>query len=103
MNKYRMELSLGNETLTPLELFKRVKRSEDAPDHIKKLKKMMVYAIKEELSDRQRQCILLYFVHGCSQKEIAERLCIDPSVVSRHVSRGLHRLQRALKYGCLIA
>ena len=100
MNKYRMEMLVNNEILTPLELFKKVKRREESSEHIKILKKMMACAIKEELSPRQRQCILLYYVHGYSQREIAQRLRINPSVVSRHVTRGLKRLQRALKYGC---
>lgn len=103
MNKYRMEMLVGNEILTPLELFKKVKRREDSTKHIQVLKKLMAYAIKEELSSRQRQCILLYYVHGKNQREIAERLHINPSVVSRHVTRGLKRLQRALKYGCFEA
>jgi|GEM_PF-3531555 len=88
------------EVPTPLELFKKIKRSEDSAEHIVKLKKIMIQAMKEELSARQKECILLHFVHGMKQNEIAKKLNINSSVVSRHISRGLRRLQRILKYGC---
>jgi len=100
MGEAEKDMFMKEETLTPLELFKKIKRSEDSAEHILKLKKIMMQAMKEELSPRQRECILLHFVHGMQQNEIAKRLKINPSVVSRHIGRGLYRLQRVLKYGC---
>ena len=100
MNKSRLEIELNKESLTPLELFKRVRRSEEADEYLTALKRMMSCAIREELSPRQKECIILYYVYGMKQREIADKLQLNPSVVSRHISRGLRRLQRVLKYGC---
>ena len=55
-------------------------------------------AINEELTDRQRELINLYYTEQMSMTEIAQNLGLSPSTVSRTLKRGRGRLKRYLKY-----
>ena len=55
-------------------------------------------AINEELTDRQRELITLYYIEQMSMTEIAQNLDLSPSTVSRTLKRGRGRLKRYLKY-----
>lgn len=60
----------------------------------------MRIAVKEELTDRQREILLLYYCSTprMTMEDIGKELGIDKSSVSRTVSRGRKRLLRVLKY-----
>ena len=51
----------------------------------------------ESLPESQRVCVVLVHGYGWGQTEIAELLCISPSTVRTHLSRGLARLQQLLE------
>ena len=55
-------------------------------------------AINEELTDRQRELINLYYIEQMSMTEIAQRLDLSPSTISRTLTRGRCRLKKYLKY-----
>ena len=55
-------------------------------------------AMKEELTDRQRELIELYYLENVNMTEIAQRLGLSPSTVSRTLKRGRGRLRKYLKY-----
>lgn len=55
-------------------------------------------AINEELTDRQRELMSLYFLEEMSMTEIAARLGLRPSTVSRTLKRGRGRLKKYFKY-----
>lgn len=55
-------------------------------------------AVAEELTERQRELIYLYYVEEKSMTEIAESLGLSPSTVSRTLKRGRTRLRKYLKY-----
>ena len=56
------------------------------------------HALKEELTDRQYEVLWLREVEGLSGKQIAYKLGISQSAVSRHLTRGKTRLRRLLAY-----
>ena len=58
----------------------------------------MRVAINEELTDRQRELIELYYLENMNMTEIARRLGISPSTVSRTRKRGRGRLRKYIKY-----
>ena len=68
-------------------------------EEISRLKRNLIRAIQEEVSERQRQALLLYYVEGLNQREIGERCGVDKSTISRTIKRGEKRLQRCLRYG----
>lgn len=55
-------------------------------------------AMTEELTHRQRELISLYYLEEISMTEIAHRLGISPSTISRTLKRGKTRLKKYLKY-----
>jgi len=55
-------------------------------------------AMNEELTNRQRELIDLYYLEQMSMTEIAQSLGISPSTVSRTLKRGKGRLKKYIKY-----
>ena len=70
----------------------------DNSNELTAVQKSMRSAIKEELTDRQWRAISLYYIQGLKMKEIAELMDISISTVSRHISRGMTRLKKRLRY-----
>lgn len=54
--------------------------------------------IASELTERQRQCVSLYFYGGLTMPEIALELGINKSSVSRAIGRAKTRIERSMKY-----
>jgi len=63
-----------------------------------KIKKIMLKAIKNELTARQSEIIMLYYFKGMNISEISEKLGITHSAVSITMRRARNRLFRILKY-----
>ena len=61
--------------------------------------KDVIRALKEDVTAKQRQVLLLYYAEGLNMREIGERLGVDKSTISRTIKRGERRLQRCLRYG----
>ncbi|MEE0929695.1 MAG: sigma factor-like helix-turn-helix DNA-binding protein [Acutalibacteraceae bacterium] len=70
----------------------------DNKERLEKMKKHLYIAIKQELTPRQCYCITEYYLNGRKIKSLAEELGITPSVVSRHISRGVVKLKKSLPY-----
>lgn len=52
--------------------------------------------IREELTERQRQILLLYYYQGMTMEQIGKHLGINKSTVSRHLSSAMGKLRRTL-------
>lgn len=52
----------------------------------------------EDLTSRQREMIALHFNENLSVTEIARRLEVNPSTVSRCIARAENRLRRVLRF-----
>jgi len=68
-------------------------------ESLNRVKRNLVRALSEDITQRQRECLILYYVEGLNMSEIGEKLGIDKSSVSRICKRGLARLRRLLRYG----
>ncbi|MEG0321590.1 MAG: sigma-70 family RNA polymerase sigma factor [Oscillospiraceae bacterium] len=73
--------------------------AEDNTGELRKVKRNLVRALKEDVTDRQRELLMMYYSEGVTMKEIGDRLGIDKSTVSRTIKRGERRLHRCLRYG----
>ena len=60
--------------------------------------KIMRSVIENELSERQRQMIGLYYFRRMNVPEIAEMLGVNRSTVSRTLSRGRRNILEKMKY-----
>ena len=63
------------------------------------LNKSLAEAIREELTDRQREMVEMYYLRQMRMVDIAKELGVSTSTVSRTIRRGRDRLRRCLKYG----
>ena len=66
---------------------------------MEQLRRNLLRCINEELTDRQREFLHMYYVQQISQPQIARNLGLDPSTVSKTMKRGEQRLLRCLRYG----
>ncbi len=91
-------LSLNNftESLLGYENYQR-DRFDDNSEY-KKMLEVLVQAIDGELTDRQKQCVILYYGKQFTLKAIASSLGISESTVSRHLKKSRKRLEKVLKY-----
>ncbi len=75
--------------------------SEEASDNselIGKVKSTMARVIKNELTKRQREIIVMYYYKEMGVSEIAQELSVAPSTVSRTIKRAREKIYRFLKY-----
>ncbi len=73
--------------------------SSDNSGEISRLKRNLLRALKEDVTPKQRQLLLMYYGQGLNMREIGEQLGVDKSTVSRTIKRGEKRLLRCLRYG----
>ncbi|MEG2455806.1 MAG: sigma-70 family RNA polymerase sigma factor [Oscillospiraceae bacterium] len=73
--------------------------AEDNEGQLQRVKRNLVRALREDVTQRQRQMLLLYYAEGQNMREIGEELGVDKSTVSRTIKRGERRLHRCLRYG----
>lgn len=62
------------------------------------MKRILGRAIRHELTDRQRECLTMYYLEGIKMKDIAEKLALSKSTVSRHISTATHKLRHIASY-----
>lgn len=73
--------------------------AQDNGSQLHQLRRNLVQAMEEELTQRQKQVLFLYYEEGLNMREIGQLLGVDRSTVSRTLKRGEARLQRCLRYG----
>ena len=73
--------------------------SEDNSEELRFVRKNLVRALREDVTQRQRHTLLMYYNEGLNMREIGEILGVDRSTVSRTIKRGEARLRRCLRYG----
>lgn len=72
-----------------------IKSANDMPDADRThALKMMSTALREELTEKQRQYITAYYVNGKSMPEIGEMYGVNKSTVSRTISRSLRKIKK---------
>lgn len=62
------------------------------------LKRALKYVVENEISERQREMILLYYYRGMNMPEIARHLGLNKSTVSRTLSRARYNIMTRLKW-----
>ncbi len=75
-----------------------VLESESDKDSIRKLKKLLLNVINNELTPRQKQIIVLYYFKKTDIVNIARQLEITPQAVSAVMSRARVRMYRIMQY-----
>lgn len=71
----------------------------DNESDLKRLRRNLRIAREEELTARQRELLRLRYEEEMSVTEIAKKLGVDKSTVSRTITRAKRRLYKCLRYG----
>ena len=72
-------------------------------EQIKKLKLIVRRVIEEDLTDKQKRVIQMYYFEGKKMTEIAEEMRINKSTVSRHLKLADKKFQKIKKYSVEVA
>ena len=70
----------------------------DNSEQMTRLRRNLRRAREQELTQRQREMVALYYDRGMTMPQIAERLGVSRSTVSRTLRRARDRLYRFLRY-----
>ena len=70
----------------------------DEEDSRQRLRRILLNVIKNELTPRQKEIIMLYYFKNENTTEISKRLGVSPQAVSAAMSRARLRMFRILKY-----
>lgn len=84
-----------NEPLISYYLYNR--GGDNRPDR-ERMKRILKRAIRHELTDRQRDCLIRYYLEGMQMTEIARSLNLSKSTVSRHISAATRKLRKIASY-----
>jgi len=73
--------------------------ADDNVAQLNRVKRNLVRALRQDVTARQREMLLLYYGERMNMRQIGEKLGVDKSTVSRTIQRGERRLRRCLRYG----
>ena len=73
--------------------------ADDNRDQMNRLKRNLTHALRQDITQRQREYMMLYYGRGMSMEAIAQEMGVNKSTVSRTLKRGRQRLYRCLRYG----
>jgi len=73
--------------------------ADDNREQIGRLKRNLTHALRQDITPRQREYMMLYYGKCMSMADIAKELGVNKSTVSRTIRRGRDRLFRCLRYG----
>ncbi len=68
-------------------------------EELSRVKLALFRALNEDITEKQRRYLLLYYGEGKNMVEIGQEFGVDKSTVSRTIKRGEARLRRCLRYG----
>lgn len=73
--------------------------AQDNKEQINRLKRNLTHALRQDVTQRQREYMMLYYGKSMSMEAIAQQCGVNKSTVSRTLKRGRQRLYRCLRYG----
>lgn len=58
--------------------------------------------MQDQLTDKQKFCVEMYYFRNCNSTEIAKILGTSRSNVTKHIRRGLSKMEKSMRYLFLI-
>ena len=95
-----MHITDKNFNQVSYDLFQRFTSMEkmDNTDKRNKMKEILHKSVQSELTDKQRMCLLLHYCKGMKMKDIALKLGLYNSTVSRHIASATKKLKNIAQY-----
>lgn len=91
MRSQQFRLNVKNQDFFNYYIYKN-RRSNS--EEIARKREFLMAAVNEALTPLQRFCITEYYIGGAKQKDIAAKLGIDSSTVSRHITAATKKLRK---------
>ncbi len=66
----------------------------DNMERLKHMKKLVSKAVRVSLTERQRVCLTMYYIDEMKLSDIADKLELDKSTVSRHITSARRKLKQ---------
>lgn len=63
-----------------------------------RMKRILSRAMRYGLTDRQRDCMTMYYLEGMKMKDIAKAMGLSSSTVSRHITAATKKLRKVASY-----
>lgn len=95
MRRERMFLDENNSDIIAFSLYQQGSSNRMERE---RMKAILTRAIRRELTDRQRDCITMYYLEGMKMKDIADALHLSRSTVTRHIQSATRKLRRVASY-----
>ena len=95
MRRERMFLDDENSDIIAYTLYQQ--GSSNRPER-ERMKKILIRAIRHELTERQRDCITKYYLEGMKMKDIAQAMHLSRSTVTRHIQSATRKLRKVASY-----
>ncbi len=95
MRRERMFLDDNNSDIIAFSLYQQGSSNRMERE---RMKAILTRAIRRELTDRQRDCITMYYLEGMKMKDIADALHLSRSTVTRHIQSATRKLRRVASY-----
>lgn len=92
----RKILSLDSQIINEVSASIYLNQGED-PRH-KRMKKLLSAAIKNELTERQRECLLMFYYDNLPVDEISGIIGIKPTTVYKHLKKARLALKKCTPY-----
>ena len=73
-------------------------RGGDNRPELERMKRILSRAIRRELTERQRQCLVMHYLDGMKMQDVARALCLSKSTVSRHIACATSKLRKVASY-----
>ena len=73
--------------------------AQDNKAQMGRLRRNLTHALRQDITPRQREYMMLYYGKNMSMAAIARQLGVNKSTVCRTLARGRKRLYRCLRYG----
>ena len=80
----------------------RENEAETNTHFISKLKKLIIHAIENDLTDRQKNMLKLYYFDNMNIPQIAHYYSLNKSTVSRHINNAKKKIKYLMKYVMLL-
>ena len=65
---------------------------------MRRVQRVIIRAMRQDVTQREAECLELYFVQGYNYEQISQALHINVSTICRNIHRGEEKMNRVLNF-----
>ncbi len=94
----RLKVRNSGHFVFELAAYRQYLKGDDNNSKRSHLRKVLMKAIDTELTEKQRECVIEYYLNNRQMKDIARDMRVNPSTVTRHIKRAEEKLRHIAEY-----